>query len=47
MNILHDLTTYKNANMRIRFGFKIGQVDIDSWRVSSWNIDDVIIRRCQ
>ena len=47
LNVLHDLTAYKNANMQIRFGFKIGLVDIDSWRVSSWNIDDVVVRRCQ
>jgi hypothetical protein len=46
-NILHDLTAYKNANLQVRFGFKIGQVDGDSWKVSSWNIDDVVIRRCQ
>lgn len=45
-NITHDLTAYKNANMRVRFGFAT-QVDIDSWLMSSWNIDDVVVRRCQ
>jgi Putative metal-binding motif len=46
-NIVHDLTAAKNANMRVRFGFLIGQVDAGSWDMSSWNIDDVVIRRCQ
>jgi hypothetical protein len=45
-NITHDLTAYKNTNMRVRFGFAV-QVDFDSWKMSSWNIDDVVIRRCQ
>jgi len=45
-NITHDLTVHKNANMRIRFGFEIGLVDTASWIMSSWNIDDVVVRRC-
>jgi len=46
-NFAHDLTTAKNANMRVRFGFLIEQVDFSSRHMSSWNIDDVVIRRCQ
>jgi len=34
-----DLTPYKNAAMRIRFGFKIEDPQVYS--VGSWNIDDV------
>ncbi len=45
-NVTHDLTTYKNANMRVRFGFKT-QVDAGSWFMSSWNLDDFVVRRCQ
>lgn len=45
-NVTYDLTAYRNPNMRIRFGFKT-QVDIDSWLMSSWNLDDVVVRRCQ
>lgn len=38
----HDLTPYKNANLRIRFGYMIGR---DSFvdTVSGWNVDDVEI----
>ncbi|MDI1448380.1 MopE-related protein [Polyangium sp. 6x1] len=46
-NIVHNLTTYKNANLQIRFGYNIGQVDEYSYLMSSWNLDDVVIRRCQ
>ncbi len=45
-NQTYNLTTYKNTNMRVRFGLAT-QVDIDSFRMSSWNIDDVVVRRCQ
>lgn len=45
-NVTYDLTAYKNSAMQIRFGFKT-QVDLDSWRMSSWNLDDVVVRRCQ
>jgi len=45
-NLTYDLSAYKNASMRVRFGFKT-QVDLDSWLMSSWNIDDVVVRRCQ
>jgi len=37
--VQHDLTPYKNAQMKIRFGMEI---PIDgAFMVSSWNIDDV------
>ncbi|WP_240807037.1 MopE-related protein [Polyangium spumosum] len=45
-NILHDLTAYKNTNLRVRFGFAIGQTSF-LYSMSSWNVDDVVIRRCQ
>jgi hypothetical protein len=38
----YDLTAYKNAAMRVRFGFKIGQISL-TYSMSSWNIDDVLI----
>jgi hypothetical protein len=44
-NVGYNLTAYKNASMRIRFGFTVGQSG--AFIVSSWNIDDVVIRRCQ
>lgn len=37
----HDLTNYKNAAMRIRFGFDVGMFAFDPF--SSWNIDDVLV----
>lgn len=37
--VTYDITNYKNANMRIRFGFNVGsQGAVQS---GSWNIDDV------
>ena len=36
---VHDVTAYKNANMKIRFGYNIGSSGVYS--VSSWNLDDV------
>jgi hypothetical protein len=40
--ISHNVTAWANANMRVRFGFSIGQtLGLDT--VSSWNIDDVQI----
>ncbi len=35
----YDITAYKNANMRVRFGFDIGSSGV--FTVSQWNIDDV------
>ncbi|AUX20370.1 uncharacterized protein SOCEGT47_008390 [Sorangium cellulosum] len=40
--VSHDLTPYKNASLRVRFGYAIGRdTFVDS--VSSWNLDDVEI----
>jgi hypothetical protein len=39
--VSHDLTPYKNAKLRVRFGFKIGNPDV--FTVSSWNLDDITI----
>jgi hypothetical protein len=39
--VSHDLTAHKNAGMKIRFGFEIG--DLGVFTVSSWNVDDVVI----
>ncbi len=36
-----DLTPYKNANMRIRFGYNITSGGVFS--VGSWNLDDIIV----
>ncbi|HRI66846.1 MAG TPA: MopE-related protein [Polyangium sp.] len=36
-----DLTTYRNANMQIRFGFNVGAPG--SMAVGSWNVDDVLV----
>lgn len=35
----HDITEYKNASLRFRFGFEIGSDGV--YVVSSWNIDDL------
>jgi hypothetical protein len=40
--IQYDLTPYKNASMKIRFGFDIGE-QFNVYLVSSWNIDDVLV----
>lgn len=39
--ISHDITAYKNAGMRVRFGFNITSGGV--FTVSSWNIDDVLV----
>lgn len=39
--ISHDLTAYKNAAMRIRFGFDITSSGV--FTIGSWNIDDVLV----
>ena len=36
-----EITNYKNANMRIRFGFDVGSMAVASG--GSWNIDDVLV----
>jgi Putative metal-binding motif len=38
----YDLTAHKNAGMRIRFGFLIGQT-LGTYTVGSWNVDDVLV----
>ena len=40
-HISHDLTAYKSASMKVRFGFRVGSTAV--YTVGSWNIDDVII----
>jgi hypothetical protein len=39
--IQHDLTAYKNAGMKIRFGFDITSGGV--FTIGSWNIDDVLV----
>ena len=36
-----DVTQYKNAALRVRFGFKVGSSG--SYDTSQWNVDDVLI----
>jgi hypothetical protein len=38
----HDLTPYKNAAMRVRFGFHVGNIG-NVFIVSGWNIDDLVV----
>jgi hypothetical protein len=35
----HDVTAFKNAGMKVRFGFEIGNLDV--FAMGSWNLDDV------
>lgn len=35
----YDVTAYKNANFRVRFGFKVGSSNV--FVVSGWNVDDI------
>jgi hypothetical protein len=37
----HDISMYANAQLRVRFGFDIGQNGV--FNVSSWNLDDVVV----
>lgn len=39
--ITHDITAYKNAAMKIRFGFSVENAQ--GFTLSGWNIDDVIL----
>ncbi|MRG91441.1 MopE-related protein [Polyangium spumosum] len=39
--VTYDLSQYKNANMRIRWGFNIGSSLV--YPMGSWNIDDVVV----
>lgn len=45
--VSHDLTPYKNAALRVRFCFEIGNGGV--FTASSWNVDDVVIanKACQ
>ena len=36
-----DLTAYKNANMRVRFGYNIA--NSFPYVVGSWSVDDVLV----
>jgi hypothetical protein len=37
-----DVTAYKNANFRVRFGHQTGKKGAFlSWIMSGWNIDDI------
>ena len=36
-----DLTSYKNAAMKVRFGFDIGSGGV--FTIGSWNVDDVLV----
>lgn len=40
-HVSHNLTAFKSASMKIRFGFRVGSTAAAT--VGSWNIDDVII----
>jgi hypothetical protein len=37
----YDLTSYKNASMRVRFGFDITSGGV--YTIGSWNVDDVLV----
>ena len=39
--LAYEVTAYKNAAMKIRFGFEIGQSGV--FTVSSWNVDDIVL----
>jgi hypothetical protein len=39
--VTHDLTNYKNAAMRVRFGFDVKEFAFSSY--SGWNLDDVLV----
>ena len=39
--IQHDITPYRSAETRIRFGFDVTNDQV--YKVGSWNIDDVVV----
>lgn len=41
VKISHDLTAYKNANMRVRIGFNVGSSGV--FTIGGWNVDDLTI----
>ncbi|MEJ7732678.1 MAG: hypothetical protein WKG00_26190 [Polyangiaceae bacterium] len=40
--VSHDLTAYKNAALKVRFGLEVGDA-LGAFIMSSWNIDDLVI----
>jgi hypothetical protein len=38
----YDITAHKNANMRIRWGYLIGQTS-GTYTAASWSVDDVLV----
>jgi hypothetical protein len=46
--INHNLSAYKSTTMRIRFGYQVLQNEVaGAFVMSGWNVDDVLVRRCQ
>ncbi len=41
IKVNHDLTAYKNANLRVRFGYSIDSAGV--FVISGWNVDDVVV----
>ena len=39
-HVYYDVTAYKSAGMRVRFGFLVGNMALSS---SGWNVDDVLV----
>ena len=39
--VSYDVTAYKNAGMKVRFGYDIGSADV--FTIGSWNVDDVLV----
>ncbi len=38
---VYDVSAYANANFQVRFGHRVGNEDV--YRVSGWNVDDVLV----
>ena len=41
--LTYDISAYANANLRVRFGYRIGNAGV--YTVSSWNLDDVTVTK--
>lgn len=41
---VHDVSAYKNANMRVRFGF--AAINPFLYEISNWNLNDVGLVSC-
>lgn len=39
--VSYDLTSYKNAGMKVRFGYDVGSSGV--YNIGSWNVDDVLV----